>query len=90
MAHYASKCVHCTDPRKKCVRTRLEDENGTVFYELMYECGNFSCKVNRGTLHIHRGIQMADQKMKKETKKHEENHYCHKMGIKKRWTNNKG
>ncbi len=77
MAHYASKCVHCTDSQKKCVRTRLEDENGNIFYEQMYECGNFSCKVNRGISHIQRDIQMADKKTKKGVKKHEENHYHH-------------
>ena len=26
MAHYASKCVHCTDSKKKSIRTRMEDE----------------------------------------------------------------
>lgn len=88
MAHYASKCVCCTDPRKKCVKTRLEDENGIIFYEQMYECGNFYCKVNRGISHIQRDIQMADQKTKKDIKKHEENH-CHKMKTRKRWINSK-
>ena len=73
MAHYASKCVHCTDSQKKCVRTRMEDENGNIFYEQMYECGNFSCKVNRGISHIQRDIRMADKKTKKEVKKFETN-----------------
>ena len=87
MAHYASKCVHCTDVQKKCVKTRLEDENGNVFYEEMYECENLSCKVNRGILHIQREIQTADKKTKKGVNKHEENHY-HRKGTRKRRTNN--
>ena len=89
MAHYASKCVQCTDSQKKCVRTRLKDENGNAFYEQMYECGNFHCKVNRGISHIQRDIEIADKKKKKGAKNHEENHYDRKRTGKRRSNNRK-
>ncbi len=75
MAHYAGKCAHCTDFHRKCVRTRMEDENGDVFYGQMYECGNTSCRVNREISHIQRDIQITDRKMRKGAKKYEEDHY---------------
>ena len=83
MAHYASKCVHCTDTQKKCVKTRMEDEDGTIFYEQMYECGNLSCKVSKGISHIQRELQIADRKMKG-VKQHEEDHYDRKRTGKRR------
>ncbi len=68
MAHYAKKCIHCTDSHRTCVRTRMEDENGDLFYEQMYECGNASCRIKREISHIQRDIQTADRKMRKEKK----------------------
>ena len=46
----------------------MEDENGKIFYEQMYDCGNFSCKVNREISHIQRDIQVANTKTKKGVK----------------------
>lgn len=51
MAHYASKCVDCTDSHKKCIRTRMKDGDGKVFYGQFYECGNSYCDVKRGLSH---------------------------------------
>lgn len=86
MAHYASKCVQCTDSQKKCIRTRLKDENGNKFYEKMYECGNSSCKVNKDIAHIQRDIEIA--KIKKGVNKYEEDYY-HRTGTRKRRTHHR-
>lgn len=88
MAHYASKCVECTDTQKKCIQTRLKDENENIFYEQMFECGNSTCKVNKEISHIKRDIQMADEKTRKGVKKHEENYY-HRAGARKRRANHR-
>ena len=87
MAHYASKCVQCTDSQKKCIRTRLKDENGNKFYEKMYECGNSSCKVNKDIAHIQRDIEIIEIK-KKGADKHEEDHY-YRTGTRKRRTHHR-
>ncbi len=47
MSHYASKCVECNDLSKKCIKMRLKDEKGKVYYELMYECNNNDCNISR-------------------------------------------
>ncbi len=88
MTHYASKCAHCTDSTKKCVRTRLKDENGSVFYEQMYECGNFSCEVNRGISHIQKKLPGTNEKNKKGARKYEESNY-HRTRTGERRTNNR-
>ncbi len=87
MAHYATKCIQCTDTQKKCIRTRLKDEDGNVFYEQMYECENGSCKVNKGISTIQREIHMAEKK-REGVKRYEENHYNRKR-IGKRRANNR-
>ncbi len=53
MSHYASKCVECKEFSKKCIETCMKDEEGKVYYELMYECNN-RCDIAKASQKIHR------------------------------------
>lgn len=47
MSHYASKCVECRDLSKKCIKMRLKDERGKVYYGWLYDCSNNECNISR-------------------------------------------